>query len=217
MTDPKGRRRRNPERTRSAVLRAAEKLFSRRGYSGTSMRDIARTSGVSQPLIHHHFGSKQDLYAAVRQRAIDRVRENQEPWLQCSRGTAAELLEAVGARFAFDRDNPTVRRLGTWARLEGDNLPWPGEAEVYLKVCQHIREAEEDGEIREDIDPFLLAVMVVAMTRHWWDNREVLAKLATSTRQLTGASDEGKSMDDAYLEQIIGFLKRAVVRPRRKA
>src|SRR4051812_33358197 len=62
---------RNPEGTRRSVLDAAERLFAERGFAGTSMRDITRASGVSQPLIHHHFGSKESLYTAVRRRVCE--------------------------------------------------------------------------------------------------------------------------------------------------
>src|SRR4051794_26609488 len=61
---------RNPEGTKRAVIDAARRLFAERGFAGTSMRDIANDSGVSQPLIQHHFGSKDQLYSAVIHRSI---------------------------------------------------------------------------------------------------------------------------------------------------
>src|SRR4029079_2608450 len=62
---------RDPESTRNAVLTAAERLFAECGFAATSMRDISNASGVSHPLIHHHFGSKEDLYRAVKQRLVE--------------------------------------------------------------------------------------------------------------------------------------------------
>src|SRR6476646_9854995 len=62
---------RDAENTRNAVLTAAERLFAECGFAATSMRDISNASGVSHPLIHHHFGSKEDLYRAVKQRLVE--------------------------------------------------------------------------------------------------------------------------------------------------
>ena len=59
---------RDSEATRCAALDAAQHLFAEKGFAGTSMRDIAALSGVSQPLIHYHFGSKEGLYRAVKER-----------------------------------------------------------------------------------------------------------------------------------------------------
>jgi AcrR family transcriptional regulator len=46
---------------RRQVLRAAMKLFSERGLDGTSIRDIARESGYTNPALYKHFGSKEEL------------------------------------------------------------------------------------------------------------------------------------------------------------
>ena len=57
--------------TRTKILDAAEELFSRRGYYGVSLRDIAAKAGVQVALTHYHFGSKEDLFANVINRRAD--------------------------------------------------------------------------------------------------------------------------------------------------
>lgn len=72
-TESRGRapdRRRAPE-TRARILDAAEALFSRLGYHGVSLRDIAGEAGVQVALSHYHFGSKEELFAAVIDRRAD--------------------------------------------------------------------------------------------------------------------------------------------------
>ncbi len=55
------------ERSRSQILRAALKLFSRRGYGATSMRDIALAAKVSTGNVYHQFrGQGNDLQHAAR-------------------------------------------------------------------------------------------------------------------------------------------------------
>lgn len=53
------------ERTRARIVRAAERLFARKGYGAVSLRDLARAAGVHMFTIQHHFGSKQGLYQAI--------------------------------------------------------------------------------------------------------------------------------------------------------
>lgn len=50
---------------RASLLRGAASAFSRSGFSGTSMDDVAAASGVSRLIVYRHFGSKEELYRAV--------------------------------------------------------------------------------------------------------------------------------------------------------
>jgi TetR/AcrR family transcriptional regulator len=53
------------EETRRAILGAAVGAFATHGYEGMSVRDLARELGVSHNLIHHHYGSKEELWRAA--------------------------------------------------------------------------------------------------------------------------------------------------------
>lgn len=57
--------------TREAILTAARESFARHGYDGTTMRGIARDAGVDAALVHHYFGTKEELFAAVMTFPID--------------------------------------------------------------------------------------------------------------------------------------------------
>lgn len=51
--------------TRDAILAAARAVFGAHGYDGASLRVIAAAAGVDPALIHHYFGSKQQLFVAA--------------------------------------------------------------------------------------------------------------------------------------------------------
>ena len=53
------------ERTRAAVLAAAERLFARRGYAATRLEDVAEAVGVKRAALFYHVRDKQELYDAV--------------------------------------------------------------------------------------------------------------------------------------------------------
>jgi len=51
--------------TRESILNAAEDLFSKHGFYGVTIREVAREAGVDTALIHYYFGAKKELFDAV--------------------------------------------------------------------------------------------------------------------------------------------------------
>ena len=51
--------------TRDAILDAAEDLFSKHGFYGVTIREVAREAGVDTALVHYYFGAKRALFDAV--------------------------------------------------------------------------------------------------------------------------------------------------------
>jgi AcrR family transcriptional regulator len=65
-----GRRPGNPD-TREAILAAARSAFAERGFDAASIRGIATAAGVDPALVHHYFGTKEDLFRATIDIPID--------------------------------------------------------------------------------------------------------------------------------------------------
>lgn len=63
-----GRRERQKAERERRILRAAEALFARRGYAGTTMGAIARRAGLAVGTLYNYFPSKPELVAALLQR-----------------------------------------------------------------------------------------------------------------------------------------------------
>jgi AcrR family transcriptional regulator len=59
---------------RQAVLDAASDVFMKASYRGATTAEIARTAGISEPILYRHFGSKRDLYLACLDEAWQRFR-----------------------------------------------------------------------------------------------------------------------------------------------
>ncbi|AQR60674.1 TetR family transcriptional regulator [Brevundimonas sp. LM2] len=51
--------------TRASILDAAEDLFSKHGFYGVTIREVAREAGVDTALVHYYFGAKRELFDAV--------------------------------------------------------------------------------------------------------------------------------------------------------
>ena len=57
--------------TRQRILTSARELFARNGISNTSIRAVAAAAGVDSALVHHYFGTKEQLFATAVQIPID--------------------------------------------------------------------------------------------------------------------------------------------------
>ncbi|MCW2767013.1 MAG: transcriptional regulator, TetR family [Nocardioides sp.] len=69
-TTRRGRRPGAPD-TRAAILAAARELFAASGHAGTSVRAVAAAAGVDAALVHHYFGTKDDLFLAALAVRVD--------------------------------------------------------------------------------------------------------------------------------------------------
>jgi AcrR family transcriptional regulator len=87
------RRQEQARQTRRAILEAARPLFIQRGYSGTSMGDIAQAAGVSLKTLEAIFGTKAKLLSALRDVSIA---GDDEAVTLAERAHFREMLEEPG-------------------------------------------------------------------------------------------------------------------------
>jgi AcrR family transcriptional regulator len=101
----RGRRPGSPD-TRAAILEAARELFAHGGLSGTSVRAVAAKAGVDPALVHHYFGSKDDLFVAALSLPVDPREVLATVVAQGPDGAAERLLRA----FLSVWDDPDLQR-----------------------------------------------------------------------------------------------------------
>lgn len=105
MTAPaRGRRRGNPD-TRTAILAAARERFAASGFGGTTIRSVAAAAGVDPALVHHYFGSKDDLFVAALELPVDPRAVMAEQVVGPIEGAGERLLRALLAVW----DDPQVQ------------------------------------------------------------------------------------------------------------
>ena len=85
-----GRRSGKPD-TRSEILSAARSLFAAEGFESVSLRRVASEAGVDPSLIHHYFGSKDDLFMASIELPVD-------PGAEIAAVLQGGEIEGAGAR-----------------------------------------------------------------------------------------------------------------------
>jgi AcrR family transcriptional regulator len=156
-----GRLRRS-EATRSALVAAARKLFTERGYAGVSTAEIVEAAGVTRNALYYHFPTKESLFRAVYEEVESGIaRRNipaalEEPDLRRQLQTGCALfldacLDPTVAQISV-REAPAV--LGFPQMREIDN-------ENYLGVLTDaLRDGIEDGELLP-LSPQTLAAMLI--------------------------------------------------------
>ena len=118
---------RDPNRSRAAILDAAERLFADKGYEATSLSEVGAAAGVSRATPGYFFGSKSDLYQAVLDRSFgevrEAVREGRARALASQESAETILAGAVSDYFDFLAARPNFVRLIEREALSGSRLP----------------------------------------------------------------------------------------------
>jgi TetR/AcrR family transcriptional regulator len=120
-------RTRDAERSRGAILDAAERLFAEQGYDATSLNQVGAAAGVSRGTPGYFFGSKADLYQAVLDRSFaevrEAVREGRARALASNESVETILAGAVSDYFDFLAARPNFVRLIEREALSGGRFP----------------------------------------------------------------------------------------------
>lgn len=155
MTRP----RRGEPRARTKIIEASRKLFARRGFSETSMGDIARSAQVARATVYNNFDDKQDILAAIIKDYMtgyamiaQRLRENAR-----SGETSFDLIqEMVREALSWRVKNADLRPIVAVAKnLRGSGWEEADKAadDALLGWIVDVHAADADaGLIREDID-----------------------------------------------------------------
>ena len=196
---------------RRAILDAAEELFASKGFAGASMRALARCAGVSQALIHHHFGTKSGLYDAVKCRFAERFPADTMLAIDRKEGDApGSALRRGMLRYAsWLKSNPNFQRITLWANLEGDLQPLgSGEAKEELprQAAQMCTKLQEEGVLRSDLEPNLFMLLAGGVIEHWTHHRDAL-------HNLLGGEIDIDELEEHYLNQAISVLLHGALSP----
>ena len=199
-------RQRDPEATRTAILDAAEEVLLAKGFAEASTAEIARRAGVTKSLIHHHFGSKEGLWDEVKVRRFSEYAERQMEMLQTDQPNAELLRDSMRTYFHFLQRNPQLVRMLAWMFLEQDQEKECADLdrELTLAGIAKIREGQENGFLRGDLNPGFILYTFLGICQHWFQDKSwMLEKI--------GLSAESDAVDQAYLEDAVKIFFEGVL------
>jgi TetR/AcrR family transcriptional regulator len=163
-------KRRDPASTRERILEAAIGEFSRKGFSGARIDQIATAAASNIRMLYHYFGNKEALYLAVLERVYADIR-SQERALELGKLDAREgMARLVDFTFSHFARNPHFISL-----ILGENLVqarYLRRSKLVPALTSPLGDAIQDllergeaaGVFRKGVDPVQLYVSMVAMS-----------------------------------------------------
>jgi TetR/AcrR family transcriptional regulator len=100
------RSQRRKARTAAAIRDAAERLFLSRGYSATTMEDLAEEADVAVGSIYAHFASKEGVYSALIERALELDKQYCDEGFNAGELAAERLVGLAEGYLRFAREHP---------------------------------------------------------------------------------------------------------------
>lgn len=140
---------------KQAILDAALKAFARDGFDGASLPKIADMAGIAHPLIHYHFGSKDNLWRETVDYALGDLSREAATIRTASRGLSPldRLRVLIRAFTHFAARCPDhFGLILAEARSDSDRFGWIQEnytADFLESLKAIIQEAQEQKQIRE--------------------------------------------------------------------
>jgi TetR/AcrR family transcriptional regulator len=169
------------ERTQQQILAAAELEFADKGLAGARVDAIAEESGVNKQMIYYYYGSKEDLYLAVLERAYAAMRQGERELNLTNINPLEAVTKLVEFKFDYYAKNSAIIRL-----LAAENM----QNARYLKKSSRLREmqvslidvlqavltaGEEQRVIRAGVDPVQLYMSIAALSYFYFSNSATLS------------------------------------------
>ncbi len=198
MTEPfecDHHRRMSGDKRRELILQTAFEMFSHRGFSGTTTKDIARASGVSEAMVFKHFSSKDELYAALLEAKKCNEGLHEFPW-----ESNVPMLEAMKEKDDFGvfynfalqalekhQEDIAFMRMIFYSALEehemADRFFGDFVGEIYRFLGGYIEMRQKEGAFRK-IDPKIIVRSFLGMLIHHslnnilWDKKRRLLNIS---------------------------------------
>jgi TetR/AcrR family transcriptional regulator len=159
---------------RLQLLETALDVFSRKGFGGTTTKEIAAAAGVTEAIIFRHFPTKQDLYNAVldRHHESGQLAECIAQWKGCmDRNDDEGLIRAIIERVleAF-RSDLRVHRVLMFAALEGHEAALEYNRKFSLPISnlllQYVARRQDEGALRRG-DPVAIIAAAYGMAAQY--------------------------------------------------
>ncbi len=196
------------EERRLQILKVAMRLFSQRGFRGTTTKEIALGAGVSEAMVFRHFATKEELYSAILDHKAC-LHDELDPLQVVSEAIARKDDRAVFEGLALDALNqhdcdPEFNRLLLHSALEEHELAqmfWEKFVKrVYRILSKYIRERQREGAMVK-VEPLVVVRAFVGMIIHHslnnnlWDRQRQLLKISnqTAAREFTNILLHGVS------------------------
>ena len=185
-------RERDPERTRAEILEVATREFATHGYAGARVDDMAALMRTTKRMIYYYFGSKEQLFVAVLERAYSEIREAEQSVDVEGLDPPAAIRRIAELTFDHHESHPDFIRLVSIENIHHAEHMAKSEAIARLGspatdvIGRILERGRADGAFRTDVDAIDLHMMISAFCVFRIANRHTFGTLFG--RDLTDAA-----------------------------
>jgi TetR/AcrR family transcriptional regulator len=192
------------EAVRQRIIGVAAQEFAQKGFAGAATREIARKAGVSDALIHYHFGRKEGLWEAVARSLYDQMHEENDRRVPFSGATdeLGEMRARMRDHMRYLLAHPEFRNFQAHElKARSPRLRYLIEtfhSERFEMAIRGIRKAQAAGLLPSG-DPNLAFSVIMTLAGALLDR-------AGEIEELTGRSVRDTDLQDEYWRFIDGLL-----------
>lgn len=177
---PKARR--QPDRARQAILKAATSEFAQEGMAGARIDHIARAARVNKALLYYYFHDKEALHGAVLEQVFSGLAERINEVLDRDLPLREKVLAYAGAHFDYIASSPLYPRVVQREMMRAGRQGSPHIRRIverYLRpilarLAELLRAGMESGDFRR-VDAMHFVFSIVAMNVFYFSSAPVLA------------------------------------------
>jgi AcrR family transcriptional regulator len=207
----KERREREKKERRGTILDIAEAVFLEKGYSGTTMDEVASRAELSKGTLYLYYNSKEELYLGVNLRALRKMYELFTEAFSAGQ-TGLEKIRLIGeAYFKFAEKYPSyfdaLLYFDTHSIEKIRDFPLTREyielgTKVRMTVSGTVEHGLRDGSIRAELQPELTGMLLWALSSGFI---QFVARKEDIANQQVGSGRQGKI--DAFFDLMIHALQ----------
>jgi TetR/AcrR family fatty acid metabolism transcriptional regulator len=168
------------ELRKEQILRAAEKIFSQKGFHDATISDVSREARVSDATIYEYFTSKEELLFSIPGKTTRRHREETEAIIEFLPRAADQIHCIIKRYFWFYDHNPdhaSVSMLILKQNRKFVEMPaYQDVKEMSRLVLRVIEQGVAKGEFRKNIDPYLVRASILGTIEHLVIRKILLGK-----------------------------------------
>ena len=167
--------------TRDNILRAATRVFSRRGYDGGSIEKISKSAKSVDRMIYYYFGNKEGLFTEVLENAYRRMNEAERKLKLDTSQPVEGLKLVIDFVLTYYRKHPEFATLLNTENLQrGKHITKSQRAREYSSpaiavINELLQKGIAQGIFRTDVSARNVYLLIVSTTYFYMSNRYTLS------------------------------------------
>jgi AcrR family transcriptional regulator len=170
--------------SKEKIVKAAIKVFSRKGYDAASMREIALMARLTKPMIYYHFKNKKDLYLYILQKHLEEFYDRLQKILNSSAEHAAILSTVIDHYDQTFRNSPEVfnllQRETTGSGYCVEFLIKKYFSKIHEQMVKFFKDGAHQGAFRPLLNYDLCSLTLVAILMFHFSQGRVVEHLSES-------------------------------------